>query len=226
MNNKSKTAVSNSDVCVCPDVSGIVAGNEVRLQSAEVNEELEGVACSVVSIVKHKIHNVCTWHKSDLQEIHSEGSKLVKDMKAKGKGEDCLFHHRFGGQYSVFNKTCKVTTGKALCGTKIELYEKLQEMLFSHEYCLMNINGDMCTIVRHNDFYVIVDCNVRNACGLGSDIGTSVVIFNTNWQDLVFHRDETVLKFHITIIVTQIITVIGIITVLRWKCSKRTNAHT
>jgi len=54
----------------------------------------------------------------------------------------------------------------------------------------MTINGDMCTIMRHNDFYVVVDCNVRNACGLGSDIGTSVVVFNTNWQDLVFHMDN------------------------------------
>jgi len=54
----------------------------------------------------------------------------------------------------------------------------------------MTINGDMCTIMRHNDFYVVVDCNVRNACGLGSDIGTSVLVFNTNWQDLVFHMDN------------------------------------
>lgn len=172
--NKSKTDIASSPVCKCPDVSGIVAGNEVRLKSAELNEEIIGVACSVVSIVKHKIHNVCTWKKSDLQEILNKRSKLVKDMKAEAN-RDHQIPHNFGGQYSVFNKTCQVTEGQALSGSKNELYEKLQEMLFSHEYCLMNINGDMCTIVRHNDFYVVVDCNVRNTCGLGSDIGTAVI---------------------------------------------------
>lgn len=43
--------------------------------------------------------------------------------------------------------------------------------------------------MKHNDYYVVVDCNVRNASGLGSDIGTSVVVFNTNWQDLILHID-------------------------------------
>ncbi|MGL5904411.1 MAG: hypothetical protein ACRCZO_17135, partial [Cetobacterium sp.] len=136
-----------------------------------MNEENLGVACSVVSIVKHKINNVCTWQKSELEDIRSEGSKLLKDIKAEGNG-DCHFPHKFGGQYSVFNKTCKVTVGQTLGGSKNELHEKIQEMLFSHEYCLMNIKGDTCTIVRHNDFYVVVDCNVRNSYGLGSDIGT------------------------------------------------------
>jgi len=145
-NNKSKTDTSISPVCVCPDVSGIVAGNEVRLRSAEVNEDLTGVACSVVSIVKHKIHNVCTWKKSDLEDIHNKGRELVKDMKAEPNGGR-QFLHNFTGQYNVFNKTFNVKVGKALDGSKNELYEKVQEMLFSHEYCLMTINGDMCTIV-------------------------------------------------------------------------------
>ncbi len=194
LSNNSKTDVSNSDACVCPDVVAIVAANEVRLKSAEVYEEFVGVACSVVSVVKHKIHNVCTWQKSDLQDIRSEGSKVINDMpsckKATESNGDSRFSHWFSGQYGVFNKTCKVTIEQSLNGGKNDLYEKLQEILFSHECCLVNIKGDTCAIVRHNDFYVVVDCNVRNACGLGSDIGTSVVVFNTNWQDLFLHIDN------------------------------------
>ncbi|XP_026111872.1 uncharacterized protein LOC113089629 [Carassius auratus] len=34
------------------------------------------------------------------------------------------------------------------------------------------INGEICAIMKHNDYYVVVDCNVRNASGLGSDIDT------------------------------------------------------
>uniref|UniRef100_A0A9J8ADG0 ATP-dependent DNA helicase n=1 Tax=Cyprinus carpio carpio TaxID=630221 RepID=A0A9J8ADG0_CYPCA len=194
LNNKSKADVSNCDACVCPDVVGIVAANEVRLKSAEVTEEFEGVACSVVSVVKHKIHNVCTWQKSDIQDIRSEGSKLVNDMTScKNKTEsygDCRFSQWFGGQYDIFSKTCKVSIEQSLNGEKNDLYEKLQEILFSYESCLVNIKGDTCAVVRHNDFYVVVDCNVRNACGLGSDIGTAVVVFNTNWQDLFLHIDN------------------------------------
>lgn len=77
--NKSKAEVSNSVACMCADVSGIVAANEVRLRSAEVNMKFVGAASSVASIVKHKIQNVCTWKKSNLKEIHSEGSKLFSD---------------------------------------------------------------------------------------------------------------------------------------------------
>ncbi|XP_052430121.1 uncharacterized protein LOC127971265 [Carassius gibelio] len=193
-NNKSKADVSNSVACACPDVVGIVAANEVRLKSAEVTEEFVGVACSIVSVVKHKLHNVCTWRKSDIQDIRSEGSKLVNDMtRCKKKPEsygDCRFSQWFGGQHDIFSTTCKVTIERLMNGGKNDLYEKLQEILFSHESCLVNIKGDTCAIVRHNDFYVVVDCNVRNACGLGSDIGTAVVVFNTNWQDLFLHIDN------------------------------------
>ncbi|MGL5902442.1 MAG: hypothetical protein ACRCZO_07100, partial [Cetobacterium sp.] len=38
------------------------------------------------------------------------------------------------------------------------------------------------------------DCNVRNSSGFGSDIGTSVVVFNTNWQDLVLHIDNLIMS--------------------------------
>jgi len=86
------------------------------------------------------------WQKSDLDDIHNKGRKLVDDMKAESNG-DCQFIYHFTRQYNVFNKTCNVKVGKALDGSKHELYEKIQEMLFSHEYCLMTINGDMCTIV-------------------------------------------------------------------------------
>ncbi|XP_026112716.1 uncharacterized protein LOC113091414 [Carassius auratus] len=193
-NKKSKADVSNSVACVCPDVMGIVAANEVRLKSAEVTEEFVGVACSIVSVVKHKIHNVCTWRKSDIQDIRCEGSKLANDMtRCKTNTEsygDCRFSQWFGGQHDIFSKTCNVTIEKALNGGTNDLYEKLQEILFSHESCLVNIKGDTCAIVRHNDFYVVVDCNVRNACGLGSDIGAAVVVFNTNWHDLFLHIDN------------------------------------
>ncbi|KAI2646116.1 OVARIAN TUMOR DOMAIN-containing deubiquitinating enzyme 10 [Labeo rohita] len=152
--NKSKAEVSNSVACMCADVSGIVAANEVRLRSAEVNMKFVGAASSVASIVKHKIQNVCTWKN---------------------------------GQYTVFNKMCKVTVEQTSDVKKSELYERLQEMFFIYESCLLAINGEFCAIMKHNDYYVVVDCNVRNASGLGSDIGTSVVVFNTNWQDLFLH---------------------------------------
>lgn len=187
---------------MCPDVSSIVAANEVRLQSAEVNVKFLDVTSSVASIVKHKIQYVCTWNKTVLKDIHSEGAKLIKDRplckKVTEGYEDFNFPHWISGQYTVFNKMCKVALEQTLNAEKSELYERLQEILLSHESCLVHIhvNGDTCSIMRHNDFYVVVDCNVRNAHGLGSDIGTSVVVFNTNWHDLFLHIDALMVSLN------------------------------
>ncbi|XP_042610593.1 uncharacterized protein LOC122144030 [Cyprinus carpio] len=166
--------------CMCADVSGIIAANEVRMRSADVKNEFIGISSSVASIVKHKMQNVCSWKKSVLKDIHSEGSKLFSDgslcqKMLKGYG-DLHFSHWISGQHTVFNKICEVSVEQRPDVKKSELYESVQEIFFSYESCLLAINGEFCAIMKHNDYYVIVDCNVRNASGLGSDIGTSVVI--------------------------------------------------
>lgn len=65
--NKSKTDVSYSPVGMSR-LSGTVAGNEVRLQSAEVNEELVGVV----------YNNVCTKQRSDLQTLIANEVKCLR----------------------------------------------------------------------------------------------------------------------------------------------------
>ncbi|XP_073725954.1 uncharacterized protein [Misgurnus anguillicaudatus] len=187
MINKSKKDDSDTTVCKCPNVLPILVGNTVRMQSAIVNEDVIGAACSLVSIVKHKIHNVCTWQKLSLEDINAEGTKLVKDIaKCKGYGKT-LLPFKLSEQYCIFNKMCKVSEGQSLTRGHEELYETLQEIFLNYESCLVQINRQTCAIIRCRDVYAVVDCNIRDACGLGSNIGTAVVVFNTNWQDLFWH---------------------------------------
>lgn len=129
--NKSKAEVSDSVACMCADVSGIVAANEVRMRSAEVKNELIGAASSVASIVKHKIQNVCSWKKSVLKDIHSEGSKLFSDgslcqKMLKGYG-DLHFSHWISGQHTVFNKICEVSVEQRPDVKKSELYKEYRK---------------------------------------------------------------------------------------------------
>ncbi|XP_026111874.1 uncharacterized protein LOC113089631 [Carassius auratus] len=113
----------------------------------------------------------------------------------EGNG-DLHFSHWISGQHTVFNKICEVSVEQRPDVKKIELYEIVQEIFFSYDSCLLAINGEICAIMKHNDYYVVVDYNVRNASGLGSDIGTSVVVFNTNWQDLILHIDALMVSLN------------------------------
>ena len=70
------------------------------------------------------------------------------------------------------------------------MFEKLQEYLLTHGACLLDLGGAVSAIIDHNDHLVVVDCGVRDASGMASSIGTSVVVFNTSLADLMLHISQ------------------------------------
>jgi len=96
-------------------------------------------------------------------------------------------------QTSVFGRKWNVNMGLPVYGElnlsegEKVLSEKLLEHLSRDGMCLFNLNSAASAIIKHNDCIVVVDCGTRGAPGLASSFGTSVAVFNTCPNDLMFY---------------------------------------
>ncbi|XP_073323359.1 uncharacterized protein [Pagrus major] len=151
------------------------------------------MACGVAAVMKHVISPVCTWKGTDIDSIGVEGGKLASYIEARQKSgakqELCKLieqHNVFGRQWQVAIPPPARSDFNWLEEDTV-MYEKLQEHLFNHGTCLLNLGGAVSAIVLHNEYFVVVDCGTRDASGMASSIGTSVAVFNTCLNDLMLH---------------------------------------
>ncbi|KAF0046106.1 hypothetical protein F2P81_002635 [Scophthalmus maximus] len=68
-----------------------------------------------------------------------------------------------------------------------EVYEKMQEHLLWGGMCLAYLQGSICAIIDHGEYYAFVDSGTRSASGLAAGIGSPVAVFNTCLNDLMLH---------------------------------------
>ncbi|XP_030266867.1 uncharacterized protein LOC115578156 [Sparus aurata] len=166
----------------------------LRVRAAPVSSDtLTSIACGVAAVMKHVISPVCTWKGTDIDSIGIEGGKLASDIvearqngSAKWLCELIEEQKVFGRQWQVAIPPPARSDFKLLEGDTT-MFEKLQEHLLTHGACLLDLGGAVSAIIDHNDHLVVVDCGVRDASGMASSIGTSVVVFNTCLADLMLH---------------------------------------
>ncbi|XP_073318283.1 uncharacterized protein [Pagrus major] len=151
------------------------------------------MACGVAAVMQHVMSPVCTWKGTDIDNIGVEGGKLGSYIEARQKSgakqELCKLieqHNVFGRQWQVAIPPPARSDFNWLDEDTL-MYEKLQEHLFNHGTCLLNLGGAVSAIILHNEYFVVVDCGTRDASGMASSIGTSVAVFNTCLNDLMLH---------------------------------------
>ncbi|XP_073321847.1 uncharacterized protein [Pagrus major] len=187
----------NGDVnpisCRCAEtLQSVIPGSNVR--SAPVTYDINTpMACGVAAVMQHVISPVCTWKGTDIDSIGVEGGKLASYIEARQKSgakqELCKLieqHNVFGRQWQVAIPPPARSDFNWLEEDTV-MYEKLQEHLFNHGTCLLNLGGVVSAIILHNEYFVVVDCGTRDASGMASSIGTSVAVFNTCLNDLMLH---------------------------------------
>ncbi|XP_073346954.1 uncharacterized protein [Pagrus major] len=187
----------NGDVnpisCRCAEtLQSVVPGSNVR--SAPVTYDINtSMACGVAAVMQHVISPVCTWKGTDIDSISVEGGKLASYIEARQKSGTEQELCKLIQQHNVFGRQWQVAIPPPACSDfnwledDTLMYEKLQEHLFNHGTCLLNLEGAVSAIVLHNEYFVVVDCGTRGASGMASSIGTSVAVFNTCLNDLMLH---------------------------------------
>ncbi|XP_075338771.1 uncharacterized protein LOC142398595 [Odontesthes bonariensis] len=151
------------------------------------------MSSSVVAAIKHQTSPICTWKSSDVDAVDAEGQKLAEyiatERPQRGtKPEFCKLVER----QIIFGKKWKVLIGGSSYGQfnlnlEEEFSEKLQMYLLRNGMCILNLEGSCSLVIHHESYFVIVDCGTRNLQGLASETGTSVVVFNTCFNDLMIH---------------------------------------
>ncbi|KAA0701445.1 ATP-dependent DNA helicase PIF1 [Triplophysa tibetana] len=189
---------SKNDVkaCICSEKLQVpvVAGTDVRNSSVNCDVNVP-IACGVAAAIKSVIDPVCTWIRTDIDELCLEGSKLVPyiavaSQKRDGKEKDLC---KFIDQLRVFGREWNVVIGPptyrdyGLLEEDNVMYEELQEYLLRDRMCLLNLHSSVSVIIHHEGYFVMVDFGTRDVFGLASDIGTPVAVFNTSLDDLMFH---------------------------------------
>ncbi|XP_036947922.1 uncharacterized protein LOC119016128 isoform X1 [Acanthopagrus latus] len=146
--------------------------------------------------MRHVISPVCTWKGTDIDSIGIEGGKLARDIvEARQNGdtkwlcESIEEQAVFGRQWQVAIPPPAPSDFKLLEGDTV-MHEKLQEHLLTHGACLLDLGGAVSTIIHHGDYLVVVDCGTRDASGMASGIGSSVVVFTTCLTDLMLHISQ------------------------------------
>ena len=171
--------------CIEKVPHAVVSGSSLLTASSRFDFDAY-VSCSVVAAVRHSVSPVCTWRASDISDVCVEGWKLAARV---GKRKDGFGQQQFG----LFGRKWRVDVGHAVYKNFVafedgaELGEELQQHLLRDGMCVLDLHRAVNLIIQHGDYFVVVDCGVRNASGLASDIGRSAVVFNTCWNDLMIH---------------------------------------
>ena len=185
---------ANPISCSCAEAPprAYVPGTCVRTPPVS-SDTLTSLACGVAAVMRHVISPVCAWKGKDIDSIGAEGGKLASDIgEAKQNGgakwlcELVEEQNVFGRQWQVASPPPAHSDFKLLEGDTV-MFEKLQEHLLMHGACLLDLGGAVNAIIDHNDHLVVVDCGVRDASGMASSIGISVVVLNTCLGDLMLH---------------------------------------
>ncbi|XP_047185452.1 uncharacterized protein LOC124849736 [Scophthalmus maximus] len=166
----------------------IVTGRDVRCESV-ASEVQASMACSVVAAIKHAMALVCTWQKADIGTICAEGKKLVAFVAediGKSNSQCVMQLNVFGREWSV-EVGRPMYTGVDFLEDDSEVYEKMQEHLLWGGMCLACLQGSICAIIDHGEYYAFVDSGTRSASGLAAGIGSPVAVFNTCLNDLMLH---------------------------------------
>lgn len=187
---------NNVKACICSEnlQVPVVAGTDVRNASLNCDVNVS-IACGVAAAIKSVIDPVCTWIRTDINDLCLEGSKLVPyiavaSQKRDGQEKDLC---KFIEQLRVFGREWNVVIGQAtyrdygLLEKDNVMYEELQEYLLRDRMCLLNLHSSVSVIIHHKGYFVLVDFGTRDVFGLASDIGTPVAVFNTSLDDLMFH---------------------------------------
>ncbi|XP_034554742.1 uncharacterized protein LOC117823617 [Notolabrus celidotus] len=181
-------------VCMCSEQlpPPLVSGSSFVGQYSDVNTLL---TCSAVAAIKHTIAPVCTWRRRDIDEVRSEGTKLVEFLVEEskkvpaGERELCTLiekHTVFGGKWSVDIGRPEYFVVKPP-GEDTLVSEKLQDLLLRDGMCLFGVDGLATAVIQHKDYIVVVDCSTRDASGSDPSCSRSVAVFNTCLNDLMFH---------------------------------------
>ncbi|XP_034553964.1 uncharacterized protein LOC117823040 isoform X1 [Notolabrus celidotus] len=181
-------------VCMCSErlPPPLVSGSSFVGQYSDVNTLL---TCSAVAAIKHMIAPVCTWRGRDIDEVRSEGTKLVEFLVEEskkvpaGERELCTLiekHTVFGGKWSVDIGRPEYFVVKPP-GEDTLVSEKLQDLLLRDGMCLFGVDGLATAVIQHKDYIVVVDCSTRDASGCDPSCSRSVAVFNTCLNDLMFH---------------------------------------
>ncbi|XP_034537730.1 uncharacterized protein LOC117811513 isoform X3 [Notolabrus celidotus] len=181
-------------VCMCSEQlpPPLVSGSSFVGQYSDVNTLL---TCSAVAAIKHTIAPVCTWRGRDIDEVRSEGTKLVEFLVEEskkvpaGERELCTLiekHTVFGGKWNVDIGRPEYFVVKPP-GEDTLVSEKLQDLLLRDGMCLFGVDGLATAVIQHKDYIVVVDCSTRDASGSDPSCSRSVAVFNTCLNDLMFH---------------------------------------
>ncbi|XP_016118254.1 uncharacterized protein [Sinocyclocheilus grahami] len=186
---------SDASACICLEKLqlSVVAGTaDVRASPLSCDAL---IGCCAVAAIKHVIAPVCTWAQTDIDDICVEGNKLAQYIIKASQKRECKRKElcKLIKQHDVFGSKWNVEIGLPvykdfeLLEEESLMYEKLQEYLLRDGMCLLNLHSAVSVIIHHNNYFVVVDFGTRDMFGLASDIGTSVVVFNTCLNDLMVH---------------------------------------
>ena len=181
--------------CTCLDhlPAAVVSGTHVR--EARSARDVDRTVSSVVAAVRHVVSPVCTWSRSDVDQITSEGSRLASERRRRTSP---VGPAGWTERLSVFGRKWVVRVGAQTTGQfgwvydTASLYEDIQTVLLTHGMCLMDLDGATSAIIHHNNYLVMIDCGTCDSSGRPSRSGRSVVVFNTNMDDLMLHINEVI----------------------------------
>lgn len=177
--------------CVCFEKmpAGIVCGSALRTVKP-MEYYSNSLFGSVAALVRHHIEPVCTW-KSRVLDTVSNGKKEF-DQVLK-----CESEWRFR-KFSFFDKQWDISVSRDATGhieplsKDEEISEVIQIKLLDHEACLLTLSDQVCLILKHEDYYVVFDPNIRDSCGMATHRDRSALVFNTSFLDLMHHIDNLV----------------------------------
>lgn len=82
------------------------------------------------------------------------------------------------GQCIFFDRNCSVSIDSDVSGdvtVAVGLEEVIQEKLLSHGACLLNLHEQVCVIIHHEEYFVVVEVGLSQSVAASIDAGCSDV---------------------------------------------------
>nr|XP_021334689.1 uncharacterized protein LOC110440049 [Danio rerio]XP_021334690.1 uncharacterized protein LOC110440049 [Danio rerio] len=161
-------------------------------------------ANSLIAIVMSKMKSVLQWSSSDLDSVLLNGDELYSAMRNAGKindpgrgyirvdelpdthtMNDCTFSIKYDQTLSGLFGVDEYAEG--LQGFAMSLDEAVNQAFQMCDACLVNINLNICAVVRQHSWFAVIDSHSRSSDGTCATEGKSLVAFYPNTESLLIH---------------------------------------
>ncbi|XP_036072310.1 uncharacterized protein LOC118599961 [Oryzias melastigma] len=202
----SDVELETSEVQVPVPAAGTLKFNSIRGSFHQGNElfgQNAGRQCMAISLVaaaKHTVKSVFLWDSSDLDSVLLAGDQVYSDLLRQNKITDSAGFLRVtdlpdqavvdGVELScefgeVVSGDVNVNSGVLIDdGVLVPLKEGLVRMTAQYNTCLLTLCENTCAVIAENGRWALIDSHSRDADGMRTPDGTSIVRFFDSVGDI------------------------------------------